>query len=88
MDHKTNLTIFKFLIQKFRVVIDNQSSSHDELAMAIKGYSYFAAVSHGSVNLYPGCRVTYIPSSHNSAMQDIHETRRCEVHVSGDDTTD
>ena len=44
-DHDTCYTIFKDFITKFRAIIDSQSSNNRQLAVAIKGYGYFAAVS-------------------------------------------
>ena len=44
-DRATNFEIFKYLLEKFRSTIDNKSSDHVEIAMAIKGYGCFAAVS-------------------------------------------
>ncbi|ELU11183.1 hypothetical protein CAPTEDRAFT_224273 [Capitella teleta] len=35
--------VFKFFIQKFRDIMDNNSSGSKEIAIAIKGYGYFAA---------------------------------------------
>ena len=48
-DKTSNFAIFKYIIQKFRAVIDNKLSGHVELALAIQGYGYFAAVSHIAV---------------------------------------
>ena len=36
--------VFRDFIKNFRKIIDNSKSSHRELAVAIKGYGYFAAV--------------------------------------------
>ena len=44
-DKKGNAAIFREFIQRFRTIIDNQNSRHNELSVAIKGYGYFAAVS-------------------------------------------
>ena len=44
-DKQTNAAIFKDFVRNFRSIIDNKSSGHRELAVAIKGYGYFAAVS-------------------------------------------
>ena len=44
-DKKANAAIFREFIQRFRTIIDNQNSRHNELSVAIKGYGYFAAVS-------------------------------------------
>ena len=44
-DKKVNSAIFREFIQRFRTIIDNQNSRHNELSVAIKGYGYFAAVS-------------------------------------------
>ena len=44
-DHKTNAAIFREFIKNFRAIIDSKTSGHRELAVAIKGYGYFAAVS-------------------------------------------
>ena len=40
-----NAGIFKDFIKKFRAIIDGEFTGHRELAVAIKGYGYFAAVS-------------------------------------------
>lgn len=44
-DRQSYAAVFRDFIKKFRVIIDNQTSSHRELTVAIKGYGYFAAVS-------------------------------------------
>ena len=36
--------VFREFIKKFRAIIDNPSSDHRELTVAIKGYGFFAAV--------------------------------------------
>ena len=43
-DSATNLRIFKHFVLKFREVISDKSSSYLDLALAVKGYGYFAAV--------------------------------------------
>ena len=43
-DRSTNLKIFKHFVLKFREVISDKSSSYLDLALAVKGYGYFAAV--------------------------------------------
>ena len=45
-EHDACYTIFKEFITKFRAIIDSQSSNNRQLAVAIKGYGYFAAVSY------------------------------------------
>ena len=52
-DRPTNLAIFKFLIQKFRAIMDDKTSGHVDLALAIKGYGCFAAVSVSLVTVNP-----------------------------------
>ena len=44
-DRQTNADIFRAFIMRFRKIMDNQTSGHKELSMAIQGYGYFAAVS-------------------------------------------
>ena len=44
-DRESNAAIFKEFIQNFRAIIDSKESGHKELAVAIKGYGFFAAVS-------------------------------------------
>ena len=44
-DRQSNAEIFKDFIMRFRKIMDSQTSGHKELAMAIQGYGYFAAVS-------------------------------------------
>ena len=38
--------VFKHFMKQFRAIIDNPTSSRQELNTAIRGYGYFAAVSH------------------------------------------
>lgn len=40
----SHFLFFQFFIQKFRDIMDNSSSGSKEIAIAIKGYGYFAAV--------------------------------------------
>ena len=40
-----NKRVFWDLVKRFRVLIDNPSSDYKQLAVAVRGYSYFAAVS-------------------------------------------
>ena len=51
-DRKTNSSIFKDFIRKFRTIIDSQTSGHFELAVAVKGYGYFARVRHITFSVY------------------------------------
>ncbi len=44
-DRSANLKIFKYFVLRFREVISNKSSGYMNLALAVKGYGYFAAVS-------------------------------------------
>lgn len=46
-DRKANAAIFKDFIRNFRAIIDSKTTGHRELAVAIKGYGYFAAVCGG-----------------------------------------
>ena len=80
-DRPTNLAIFKYLIQKFRAIIDNKSSGHVELSLAIKGYGCFAAVSEGCVGGCVGGYCCSLRVSKLAAMQDLHEAGGCSLHV-------
>lgn len=71
-----NVPVFTNLMKQFRSIIADPSSNYKELAIAIKGYSYFAAVSHSCVSI--------VDTSYSywcSALQGLWKVGGCIIHV-------